>query len=104
MFKYLKIYLRTTILALFVLTSIAFPACAVSVDDIPQPPNRLADYIVDLAEILNIDTEAKLNSAIATLEKNKNKTVYIVLFLLFLKVLLLRNLELFLKFRHREFF
>ena len=63
-----------------VLLSIAVmqPSYALCVEDVLQPSNVEQNYIVDLADVIDRDTEAEINKAIAILEANKNKTIYII--------------------------
>ncbi len=53
------------------------PGYAVSVDNIPQPLDAEQNYIIDLADILDYDAETEINNAIAILQVNKNKIIYI---------------------------
>ena len=53
------------------------PAYALTADNIPEPSGN-ASYIVDLANILNSDTEAKLNAEIELLHQHKQKSIYLV--------------------------
>lgn len=43
---------------------------------VPEPSK--GSYIVDLANILDTDTEVEINMAIALLQKNKGKSIYLV--------------------------
>ena len=54
------------------------PSYAISVDDVPQPQESEQNYIVDLVNVLDGDTKTAINNEIAILQKNKNKTIYIV--------------------------
>lgn len=54
------------------------PSYAITATDIPQPSNTDHNYIVDLADILDTNTEAEINNAIAILQEHKNKAIYIV--------------------------
>ena len=54
------------------------PSYALSIEDVPQPFDLEQNYIIDSANILDKDTETEINKAIAILEKNKNKTIYII--------------------------
>ena len=53
------------------------PAYALTADNIPEPSGD-ASYIVDLADILNTDTEAKLNAEIELLHQRQQKSIYLV--------------------------
>ena len=67
------------IIAIFLLSiAVMQPSYALCVEDVLQPSNVEQNYIVDLADVIDRDTEAEINKAIAILEANKNKTIYII--------------------------
>ena len=76
MFNSIEYCLRQIILVLILLVLFGRSSYAVTATDVPQPSN--GSYIVDLANILDVDTEAEINKAIATLQQDKNKSIYIV--------------------------
>ena len=76
MFNRIKYCLEQLVIAIALLMLIVQPSHAIVVTDVPQPTE--GSYIVDLANILNPDTEAKINKAIATLQQHKNKSIYII--------------------------
>ena len=76
MFNQIKYCLKQFILVIALSILIVQPSQAIVAANVPQPSN--GSYIVDLAEILDTETEAKINSAIAILQQRKNKSIYIV--------------------------
>ena len=76
MFNRIKYCLQQLVMAIALLMLMVHPSDAITVEDIPQPFE--GGYIVDLANILDTDTEAEINKAIATLQQHKNKSIYIV--------------------------
>lgn len=77
MFDRIKYRLKQLILVLSVSMLIIAPSYAVTAADVPQPSEN-GSYIIDLADILDANIEAEINSAIAFLEQHKNKSIYIV--------------------------
>ncbi|MDJ0573525.1 MAG: TPM domain-containing protein [Pleurocapsa sp. MO_192.B19] len=78
MFDQIKYCLKQLILVIALSISIVQPSYAITAADIPPASDIHHNYIIDLADILDTDTEAKINSAIAILQEHKNKAIYLV--------------------------
>lgn len=76
MFDRIRYCSRQLIIVIALTLAIVQPSYGITVEDVPQPFQ--GSYIVDLANILNTDTEAEINKEIATLQQHKNKSIYII--------------------------
>lgn len=76
MVNWIKYWWQQCILVSVIFLLTIQPCYAIKVSNVPTP--KTGSYIVDLANLLDTDTEAEINSAIATLEQQKHKTIYVV--------------------------
>ena len=76
MFAPIKRYLKLLTLIVLLFGFMVQPSHAITAKEVPHPPAN--SYTVDLANIIDSDTEIELNRAIATLQQHKNKSIYIV--------------------------
>jgi uncharacterized protein len=62
------------------LTLIVFPmpSYALSVQDVPNPRKDYGGWVTDMAQILSLDTEAKLNQLISNLERQNGDEIAVV--------------------------
>jgi uncharacterized protein len=68
----------SALIAFTVIAGSAFPAAAVSINQVPNPRQTSSGWVTDMADILSEPTEAQLNQMISALESNNGSEIAVV--------------------------